>query len=102
MTPLLWLYWPVRNVAREGQQREKETKLFSNVVPGATSRRWTLAITRSDSTVWSSVITTTTFGRRGTCAVAGSAASQAAGEQDGGNGGGGDSGKRERTAHRTG
>ena len=29
------MYWPVRNVAREGQQSGKLTKLFENVVPWA-------------------------------------------------------------------
>jgi hypothetical protein len=63
MIPLLWPYCPVRNVARDGQQRGNEAKLFANVVPSAASRRWTFAITRTDSTVWSSDMTTTTLGR---------------------------------------
>ena len=32
-TPWLCAYWPVRNVARDGQQSEKLTKLFLNVAP---------------------------------------------------------------------
>jgi hypothetical protein len=63
----LWAYWPVRNVAREGQQREKVAKLLSNVVPWSASRVFTFPITRNDSTVWSSVMITTTFGRTRCC-----------------------------------
>ena len=55
----------VRNVARDGQQSENEAKLLSNVVPWSTSSRLTFFMTRIDSTVWSSVMITTMFGRFG-------------------------------------
>src|SRR5687768_16434923 len=58
----LWPYWPVMYVAREGQQSGNDAKLFVNDVPCRASNDSTLAITRIDSTVWSSVITTTMFG----------------------------------------
>src|SRR5687768_1538655 len=58
----LWPYWPVMYVAREGQQSGNDAKLFVNVVPRRASNASTLLITRSDSTVWSSAITTTMFG----------------------------------------
>src|SRR5215210_8041104 len=63
MTRWLCAYWPVRNVEREGQHNEYETKLLSNVTPWFARSARTLPITRIDSTVWSSVMTTTTFGR---------------------------------------
>jgi hypothetical protein len=53
----------VRNVAREGQHSGKLTKKLSNVVPWSAISLRTLPITRSDSSVWSSVMITTTFGR---------------------------------------
>ncbi len=62
-TPWSWLYWPVRNVARDGAQSEKLAKLLSKVVPDPPRSRFTLSITRIDSTVWSSVMITTMFGR---------------------------------------
>src|SRR5918994_4334152 len=61
----LWPYWPVMNVARDGQQSGNDAKLFANVVPWRARRVFTFAITRIDSTVWSSVITTTMFGFAG-------------------------------------
>ena len=64
-TPWLCAYWPVRNVARDGQQSANDAKLLSNDVPWATSRRLTFFMTRIDSTVWSSVMITTMFGRFG-------------------------------------
>ena len=64
-TPWLCAYWPVRKVARDGQQSENEAKLLSNDVPWATSSRLTFFMTRIDSTVWSSVMITTMFGRFG-------------------------------------
>ena len=48
-TPWLWAYCPVRNVAREGQQSEKLTKLFLNVAPWAPISELTFCITRIDS-----------------------------------------------------
>jgi len=53
----------VRKVEREGQQSEYETKLLSKVTPWSARSVRTLGITRIDSTAWSSVINTTTFGR---------------------------------------
>ena len=61
-TPWLWAYWPVRNVARDGQQSEKLTKLFANVTPWSPISELTLCITFIDSRVWSSVSITTMFG----------------------------------------
>src|SRR5918997_5121932 len=63
----LWPYCPVTNVARDGQQSGKDAKLFVNVVPRAASSAFTFVMTRTDSTVWSSVITTTMFGRVWAC-----------------------------------
>src|ERR687895_207453 len=63
-TRWLWAYCPVRNVARDGQQSAKETTACVKVVPFCASRRLTFRITRIDSSVWSSVMKTTTFGRR--------------------------------------
>jgi hypothetical protein len=37
--PWLWVYWPRRMVARDGQQTGSVTKAFSNVVPLAASFR---------------------------------------------------------------
>ncbi len=62
-TPWLCAYWPVRKVARDGQQSDMLTKLFSNVAPWLPISELTLPITRIDSTVWSSVSITTMFGR---------------------------------------
>jgi len=59
----LCAYWPVRNVARDGQQSENETKLLSNVTPCSPSRRFVRSMTFIDSSVWSSVMMTTMFGR---------------------------------------
>jgi hypothetical protein len=59
----LWAYWPVRNVAREGQQSGHEAKLDSNVTPSSASNRRTFGIAASVDAVWSSVSMTTTFGR---------------------------------------
>ena len=59
----MWAYCPVRKVAREGQQSEKLTKLFWKVAPWAPISEFTFAITRIDSTVWSSVSMTSTLGR---------------------------------------
>ena len=42
---------------------------MSNVTPCFASSERTFAITRSDSTVWSSVMITTTFGRFAACCV---------------------------------
>ena len=65
----MWLcaYWPVRRVERDGQQSGKDAKLFSNVVPSPASSVRTFVITRTDSTVWSSVMITSTFGLAGAC-----------------------------------
>ena len=63
-TPWLWAYCPVRKVAREGQQSEKLTKLFWKVAPWAPISEFTFVMTRIDSTVWSSVSMTSTFGPR--------------------------------------
>jgi hypothetical protein len=67
MTVWLWAYWPVRNVERDGQHSGNDAKLFSKVVPSAASSARTFAITRTDSTVWSSVMITSTFGLAGVC-----------------------------------
>src|SRR5215211_5114441 len=72
--PWLCAYCPVRNVARDGQQSGKLTKLFAKLVPNRATRPLTLLITRIDSAVWSSLITTTTLGRDFLFASAGSAA----------------------------
>jgi hypothetical protein len=53
----------VRKVAREGQQSGKLAKLLLKVTPAPASFRSTIGITRIVSTAWSSVITTTMFGR---------------------------------------
>jgi len=63
------VYCPVRNVERDGQQSEYETKLRSKVTPWSASSVRTFGITRIDSTVWSSVISTTTFGRLATSEI---------------------------------
>src|SRR3712207_8429017 len=39
ITPWLWAYWPVRNVARDGQQSGNDAKLFVNVVQDRKSTR---------------------------------------------------------------
>jgi hypothetical protein len=36
-TPVLWEYWPLRMVAREGQQSALETKAFEKLMPLALS-----------------------------------------------------------------
>ena len=64
-TPWLWEYWPVNRVERDGQQSGLDTKERSKVVPRSPSVRRTPDITRIDSSVWSSVITITMFGRFG-------------------------------------
>ena len=66
MTVWLWAYWPVRNVEREGQQsgERREVVLEGGLRPRAGR---TFAITRTDSTVWSSVMITSTFGVAGAC-----------------------------------
>ncbi len=61
-TPWLCAYWPVRNVARDGQQSGKLTKLFVNVTPRSAISDCTFPITDADAAVWSSVMITTTFG----------------------------------------
>jgi hypothetical protein len=48
---------------RLGQHSELTTKLFVNVTPCATSSRSTVGIAESVSQRWSSVSTTTIFGR---------------------------------------
>jgi hypothetical protein len=53
----------VNSVARDGQQSAVEAKARSKVVPVAASDERTPGITRMDSTVWSSVMITITFGR---------------------------------------
>ena len=58
----LWPYWPVRYVVLDGQQRGNDAKLFSKVVPWRARSAFTFCITRIDSTVWSSVISTRMFG----------------------------------------
>ena len=63
----LWPYWPVMYVDLDGQQSGKDAKLFVNVVPRAASSVFTFGMTRIDSTVWSSVISTTMFGRVCVC-----------------------------------
>jgi hypothetical protein len=68
-TPWLCAYWPVRNVERDGQQSEYETKLLSKVTPWSAISVFTFGITRIDSTVWSSVSRTTTFGRTAASAL---------------------------------
>ncbi len=67
MTPWLCAYWPVRNVARDGQQSEYETKLLSKVTPWSAISDFTFGMTRIDSTVWSSVMKTMTLGRVVAC-----------------------------------
>jgi hypothetical protein len=57
----------VMKVVRDGQQSGNEAKLFSKVVPRAPSSARTFVMTRIDSTVWSSVIRTRTFGRAWDC-----------------------------------
>ena len=53
----------MRKVERDGQQSEYETKLLSNVTPWSAISVFTFGMTRIDSTVWSSVMRTRTFGR---------------------------------------
>jgi hypothetical protein len=59
------MYWPVNSVARDGQQSAVDTNARSKVVPPTASAERTPDITRMDSTVWSSVMITTMFGRGG-------------------------------------
>src|SRR5215211_2444691 len=60
MTVWLWAYWPVRKVDRDGQQSGNDAKLFWKVVPSAARSARTFVITRTDSTVWSSVMAPST------------------------------------------
>ena len=59
-----WLcaYWPVRKVARDGQQSGKLAKLFEKVAPWSPIRLSVRGMASIAADVWSSVITTTTFG----------------------------------------
>jgi hypothetical protein len=43
-TPLVWLYWPVRMLARLGQHHELVTNELSNVTPCCTSSRYTFGM----------------------------------------------------------
>src|SRR6185369_13770266 len=61
-TPWLCAYWPVRNVARDGQHSDSETNECSNVVPAAPISARVRGIAAMSATVWSSVSITTTFG----------------------------------------
>jgi hypothetical protein len=58
----LWAYWPVRKLAREGQQRGKLVTAFWNRVPCRPIARAVNGIARIVPIAWSSVMTTTTFG----------------------------------------
>jgi hypothetical protein len=60
----LWAYWPVRNVARDGQHTGKEATFWANVTPSSPMSRSVLVRTDIDANVWSSVMITTMFGRR--------------------------------------
>src|SRR5215207_8269641 len=80
LTPWLWAYWPVMNVARDGQQSGKESIALLNDVPWRASSRLTFGIFATSLSAWSSVITTRMFGRPSlptptgrACAAAGSA-----------------------------
>ena len=66
-TPWLCGYWPVRNVARDGQQSGNEAKLLVNVAPSPPSCWLVWLMKRIESAVWSSDITTTTLGRSSFC-----------------------------------
>ena len=63
MIVLLCAYCPVRKVAREGQQSGNDAKLLVKVAPERATSSFRFAITRIDSVVWSSLMTTTMFGR---------------------------------------
>ena len=58
------MYWPVRNVARDGQHRGVVAIALSKLVPCAESWLRTVGIVDSLScaSVWSSVVITTMFG----------------------------------------
>src|SRR3954463_12341437 len=62
-TPWLCAYWPVMNVARDGQQSGNESTAFVNFVPRAASSLRTFGIFARSAAAWSSVITTRMFGR---------------------------------------
>ena len=61
--PWLCAYCPVRNVAREGQQSGYEANAFVNVAPRLPISRSTDGNAFIIPGGWSSVITTTKFGR---------------------------------------
>ncbi len=66
-------YWPVRIVARDGQQTEVVTNAFVNVIPCFASRFSTFVICETASQRWSSLRMTTMLGRLGAAGRAGRA-----------------------------
>ena len=61
--PVVCEKFPVRMVARDGQQNELVTNAFLKVIPWSTSRDCTWGIAQSVSKRWSSVRMRTMFGR---------------------------------------
>ena len=61
--PVVWEKFPVRIVAREGQQNEFVTNAFLNVIPWSTRSDCTCGIAQRVSKRWSSVRIRTMFGR---------------------------------------
>ncbi len=61
-TPWLWAYCPVRLVARAGQHSGKLAKAWSKRVPWPPRSAFSCGIAGTLAAVWSSVMTTTTFG----------------------------------------
>jgi hypothetical protein len=58
----LCAYWPVRNVARDGQHNEYDATLLVNVVPAAPMSDRTCGMYANAEAFMSSTMTTTTLG----------------------------------------
>ena len=76
-TPWLCAYWPVMNVALDGQHSGNESTALEKLVPFAARYRRTLGIFATSASAWSSVITTRMFGRPSFAAPAGRASAAA-------------------------
>jgi len=60
--PWLWAYFPVRNVALEGQHWGVVTTAFGKEAPAFATRVCSLSILNADAGSWSSVSTKRMFG----------------------------------------
>lgn len=63
LTPWLWVYWPRRSVALDGQHREFVTKEFSNFVPPSARIRRNCGMCFTEAASMSSVFNRMKLGR---------------------------------------